>query len=338
MATSIPTWQSPRLDYTVQDGVTAKDFVRIEGNILNLRNTGRPFATTTGTSTQYAANIRDIPQLEAGLGIRLKIHQTNSGVATLNLNGLGVRQIVTNDQQPTLANDMRAGQILDFSYNGESWQIVGATQFVPVQTADEVYLKTLHVATALSLSVSSGIYYYKVEVPELHLSANNTKLLVKFNASAAGKIELSLNGMPYVPVKTQQALSTTLVDPAPGDISAYETYILIYRGDCWEVHNSLLHRVVQDNAKRITDLINVVRHAAIPLSAWSAYNGEYRAQISENSITASSIVDVNIEYSYKDAARNMLGITESGAGYVYVFASEKPTSTVYCDLKIVRDV
>lgn len=332
MATSIPTWQSPRLDYTVQDGVTAKDFVRIEGNILNLRNTGRPFATTTGTSTQYAATIVDIPQLEAGLGIRLKIHQTNSGVATLNLNGLGIKQIVTNDQQPTLANDMRAGQILDFSYNGEAWQIVGATQFVPVQTADTVYQKTLHEVTAQVVTANN----YTVEVPELKLSEWDTKLLVKFDSQVTGAASINLNNLGEVPIKLQG--SNGYIDPITGTLNKNETYMLIYHDGIWEVMDSRTRSRVSSLETKVTNTVNFGLGYSISSSSWSSYSGVYRALISNSSITADSMVDVNVQFSYRNEARNMLPFTDATSGGVYVYASEKPTSTIICNLKIVRDV
>lgn len=82
------------------------------------------YSVDTGTTNAYIAT-PDIPitAYSEGLRIRLKALNSNTGVATLNVSGLGVKQIVRADGTPLQLNDIVAGQILDMTYDGSAFRL-----------------------------------------------------------------------------------------------------------------------------------------------------------------------------------------------------------------------
>lgn len=84
------------------------------------------YAIAGGTANALTATLSPAPSaLTAGMAIRLKISATNSGTATLNVNGLGPSPIVRSDLSPLLISDLTANTTAELIYNGTSWQIIG---------------------------------------------------------------------------------------------------------------------------------------------------------------------------------------------------------------------
>lgn len=70
-----------------------------------------------------AALVPSPPSLTAGMSIRIKASLSNTGAATLNLNGLGAKSIVRANGNPLKANDIVGGQVIDLSYDGDKFQV-----------------------------------------------------------------------------------------------------------------------------------------------------------------------------------------------------------------------
>jgi len=84
------------------------------------------YATAGGTANALTATLTPAPaSLTTGMVIRLAITTSNTGNATLNVNGLGAVSIVRSDLTGLLTNDMTAGTTIEMIFNGSAWQIVG---------------------------------------------------------------------------------------------------------------------------------------------------------------------------------------------------------------------
>lgn len=80
------------------------------------------FAATSGSANALIASLTPVPSsLTEGMEVRLKISTSNTGPASLNLNGLGAVPIVTMLGATLAAGDLPQGAIVSLSYVGTSW-------------------------------------------------------------------------------------------------------------------------------------------------------------------------------------------------------------------------
>lgn len=87
--------------------------------VAGLQNYGVDTGTANAYSTTLSPLLISYPD---GLTIRLKAANANTGPSTINVNGLGIREVVRPDGSSLAANDIYAGQILQLSYNGATSQ------------------------------------------------------------------------------------------------------------------------------------------------------------------------------------------------------------------------
>lgn len=94
-----------------------------------LVTSNRNYAVTTGTSTAYMATL---PMFDAtfgymeGMNVIVKIHLTNTGPATISVNGLPAVQLtnLTVNNGPLVAGDLRQGAIYSLRFDGVNFQVV----------------------------------------------------------------------------------------------------------------------------------------------------------------------------------------------------------------------
>ncbi|MRN48110.1 DUF2793 domain-containing protein, partial [Brucella sp. 10RB9212] len=99
----------------------------IEKLALDVQGSQWSYAVAGGSANALTATLSPIPQsLAVGMAIRVKIAQTNSGPATLNVNGLGAKPIRKADGGATEALDLLSGAIVELNYDGAAWQIAGS--------------------------------------------------------------------------------------------------------------------------------------------------------------------------------------------------------------------
>ena len=104
-------------------------------------NTGS-YAESTGNGAAYQAIL---PRFDGSFGyltgmqVLLKMHVTNTGPATLDINGIGARQLVnlTTGLGPLVAGDLTAGTIYSIRYDGTRFQVANtvATAIAQSQSA-----------------------------------------------------------------------------------------------------------------------------------------------------------------------------------------------------------
>ena len=82
------------------------------------------YSVDTGTANAHIATPGiPVTAYNAGLRIRLKAANANTGAATVNVSGLGVKNILRSDGTALQSGDIKANQILDLTYDGTNFQL-----------------------------------------------------------------------------------------------------------------------------------------------------------------------------------------------------------------------
>lgn len=95
------------------------------------------YAAAAGTANALTATLSPVPaSINDGFAVRLLIASTNTGAATLNLNGLGVAPILNNSGAALSAGDLVAGSVVEMVYHSGSWMALGLSsgRLINVQT------------------------------------------------------------------------------------------------------------------------------------------------------------------------------------------------------------
>lgn len=82
--------------------------------------------TALGTDT-YSGIVGDVSAYALFQSFRVFFTNANTTNATMNINSLGAKPIVNFGNAALVANDIKAGQILDLVYDGSSFQILSVT-------------------------------------------------------------------------------------------------------------------------------------------------------------------------------------------------------------------
>jgi hypothetical protein len=119
--------------------------------IYDQKNTGVYFADS-GAANTYAVTMSPAPTAyTAGLEVKTKILNSNTGAATLNVNSLGAKNIkLLNGNNPT-KNQLKAGMIAKFIYDGTNFQLLNPA---PI---DYSFLATCSIGQALPSLVETKI-------------------------------------------------------------------------------------------------------------------------------------------------------------------------------------
>ena len=127
----------------------------------SIQNNTWVYATAGGTANAITATITPIPlSYTAGLTVDLKITATNTGAATLNLNGLGAVAI-TNNLSALVGGELPSGSIQSFSYDGTNFQITtskGSGRLLNIQkfTASGTYTPTSGTTKIIVRAIGGG--------------------------------------------------------------------------------------------------------------------------------------------------------------------------------------
>lgn len=116
-STSETTAATPKAVKTVNDDL-------VTHKVDYLSHTG--YANVTGSANAYIATLS--PALSAyaeGVSLRVKINVDNTGAATLNVNGLGVKAIKKANGSDVNAGQLKANGVYTLSYNGTAFILQG---------------------------------------------------------------------------------------------------------------------------------------------------------------------------------------------------------------------
>lgn len=98
--------------------------------------------------------------------------------------------------------------------------------------------------------------------------------------------------------------------------------------------------LIQKNESDIKSLIKTRSNVSVLASGWklNSSTNRYEYKITDADITATSIVDVNIQLDYLDYAKMMLSACISYDGYVILYASGALDSNLMVDYRITKEV
>jgi hypothetical protein len=84
------------------------------------------YAASISSANTYTASLSPAPiSYTTGMSVRINFTNTNTGVATLNLNSLGAKSIKRDDGSSLVAGDIPASTILDLIYDGTNFRLTG---------------------------------------------------------------------------------------------------------------------------------------------------------------------------------------------------------------------
>lgn len=182
----------------------------LAATILDIQSQTGSYVLATGSSNNYAGTYSPaVTALVAGLTLMFKAHQTNTGSATFNPNGLGAKVIKKYGTGLDLAaGDILNGQIISVVYDGIYFQLMNALPdpSEPVVTTLSDFLSllaTIGTVTPATIILGSGTWVFDVN---LDLSAYTNITLTIQNGTmlqvAVGKV-LTIGGSLNVGVNQQ---------------------------------------------------------------------------------------------------------------------------------------
>lgn len=119
------------------------------------------YAVAGGTANALTVTLDPAPAAMSaliGAPLRVRVAATNTGAATLNVNGLGAVPISRPTGTPVIQGDLTAGGVFEFVYNGLNAQMSGITQFA---TGGRVVFAA---AGTSNWTVPAGVYRIFVRV------------------------------------------------------------------------------------------------------------------------------------------------------------------------------
>jgi hypothetical protein len=129
-------------------------------NLVACENVG--YGVDTGTANNYIVSIAGSPfLLTPGLLVTFEVLNTNTGASTLNLNGLGSKNITLPGMGALPANYLLAGSIAIVEYDGTEFQLISqSTQVVTVGSLSAVYPVTFASPGTFGLAPAAAGYFY----------------------------------------------------------------------------------------------------------------------------------------------------------------------------------
>ena len=96
----------------------------VEKPALDAQSGKWSFATASGSANTITATLTPAPaELVEGMAVCLRLSATNTGPATLNLNGLGAKAVTDRTSTALSAGDLQAGEYALLRYDGVRWRV-----------------------------------------------------------------------------------------------------------------------------------------------------------------------------------------------------------------------
>jgi hypothetical protein len=164
--------------------------LQLSGGQLISTATGVPSGTASGTDT-YAATIANVTGYNTNDGFIIKFTNSNTGAATLNINGLGAKNIFKSVNVALSSGDIKAGQELVVVYDGVNFQAIGLAP-----TKAEVGLGNVDNTSDLNKPISTATQTALNAKQDTLVSGNNIKSVN--NNSLVGSGNLSVGTVTSV--------------------------------------------------------------------------------------------------------------------------------------------
>lgn len=130
-----------------------------------------PIYTSTGSSNAYVLTYPIAPEkYSKGIIYAFWANHTNTGAATLNINGLGAKAITSSDKNPLVASQILTDTVITVVYDGTAFRMIAAStvnpKFTGTTTLENLTVSGTTIAQAINattVSASGGSVYISAE-------------------------------------------------------------------------------------------------------------------------------------------------------------------------------
>ena len=296
------------------DGIT-EALAQVVSDVDNLvsQGSGEIYAADGGGSDTYAVTLVPAPSAYAnGQVINFKANTANVGNATLNVNGLGAKNIYKNNDQTLDDNDIEAAQIVTVVYN--SSLNGGAGGFAMQSQIANVFASKADVqnGTLIYAADAGSNDTYAITLTPAP-SAYTTGMMLHFLANTVntGAATLNVNSLG---AKTIKKAGTQ--DLSDGDIKAGQIVAVIYDGTNFQllsgVHSfsRLISQFTTNVPVASTTTETTILTAAIPAGTLGT-NNVIRARLKFNQYELDNTRTMTLRLKYGSTTVASLVITSS---------------------------
>lgn len=232
------------------------------------------FAVDTGTANSYVVTLdASITSYTDGLQVVFRPLNSNTGTATINLNGLGAKSIVLTNSDPISAGDISAGAVIDARYST-------ATGFFHLTPNSAIYAH--NAALSAQAATDNGAIQVGLAADQVQLAADQVDL-------AAGQVLLAQNkandALGYLNTFKGQyygALSANpTLDPLGAAMTAGDLYwnttsseMRVYSGSAWITAYLPSSGYLTLSGGTMTGLINFADGQTFPLGSSHYFIGQ----------------------------------------------------------------
>jgi len=193
------------------------------------------YVTDTGAADAYIATLTEAPpSYTAGLKIAVKALTTNTGASTINVNGLGIKNIKKSDGTALIAlaaGDIFAGAIFHIQYDGTQFQLISAATSVTVTAAASATAAASSATNAATSATNAATSATNAAASATAAATSETNALASATSAATAETNAELaetnaetaetnanNAARSVAFRWNFDSSTTMADPGTGDI------------------------------------------------------------------------------------------------------------------------
>lgn len=184
--------------------------------------------TDTGSANIYAVALSPAATAyTAGMIVRFKAGTANTTASTLNVNGLGAKNILTRAGAALAANDILASQICECLYDGTQFQLIGAISAgeVTATHATEANRQSVH-----QYAAGAGTANAQTVTLTPAATAYTAGMTVKFKASVANTSATTLNVSGLGVKDIKRVVAGAVADLKANDIQVADLVEAVYDG------------------------------------------------------------------------------------------------------------
>jgi hypothetical protein len=160
-----------------------------------IQSIGLRYAADTGSVNAIVAALAPAPSAyTAGLTALLKVANTNTNVATVNLNGLGNKALIHSDGSALSPGDLTAGGLILIGYDGTQFQILSR-----LNTAPAVGTSSLRLTGSAAGGTKTASWTALELIAETALGGaayKGANLTLNFNGASTGAGGMDTGGVP----------------------------------------------------------------------------------------------------------------------------------------------
>lgn len=303
------------------------------------------YGVTTNVGAAYSVTITDFTGYTDGLFMFLKFNATNStSPVTLNVNGLGAKNVERNEGEPLIGADIFSGATYLVIYHDNKFfipELMLATETrrgslqVATQAETDTGTNDQRIITPLKLENKlkehfGNVYYgittggtinYNITISNVTSYQTGLTIILKLNATNTGTPTLNVNGLGAIGIKRNEG-----TDLSASDMEANNTYILTYTGSIFILLDNVnavesrsgvarfaTQTEVNSNAANLILTPERFRKSAANVKAWANFTGSGSGVTINEQYGISSIVRIGggrytINFSFSFANTNYFAI------------------------------